>query len=98
MFLFSRHLRFIILLFSLVTASLFLLLPRPSNPALQPISTPKRKPYKSSTGSQGLSSRIRRAERAYQRMLLGRDALIAKVGPAPRNVALSILSSFSAFS
>jgi hypothetical protein len=53
--------------------------------------------YKSSTGSQGLFSRIRRAERAYQRMLLGRDALIAKVGPAPRNVALSVLSPFSAF-
>ena len=34
--------------------------------------------------------RLRRAERAYQKMLLGRDALISKVGPTPHDVALCV--------
>lgn len=37
---------------------------------------------------QGVAARVRRSERAYQKMLRERDALVAKVGPAPRDVAL----------
>lgn len=97
MLLIRRHLRFIVLLSSLLTASLLLLLPHSPFPALHPTSAPRRRPFKSTAGFQGLASRVRRAERAYQKMLLGRDALIAKVGPTPGNVALSVISSSSGF-
>jgi len=88
MLLLRRHIRFIILLSSLLTASLLLLLSRPPFAALQ---TTSRRPLEPSARFQDLAARVQRAERAYQKMLLGRDALIAKVGPAPGNVALFVL-------
>jgi len=95
-----RHPRFAFLLSSLLTIALVLLLPFSPFPSLPSSSASLRRPLGSSTGPQGLAARVRRAERAYQKMLLGRDALIAKVGPAPHNVALyvfypSILSLIS---
>lgn len=92
MLLLRRHPRFIILLSFLLTASLLLLLSHSPFAALQPTS---RRPLDASAGFQDLAARVRRAERAYQKMLLGRDALIAKVGPAPRHVALFVLFFFS---
>jgi len=64
--------------------------PHPFTPilTLPPSSAPPRQPLRSSASSQGLATRVLRAERAYQKMLLGRDALIAKVGPAPHDVSL----------
>ena len=91
MLLFRRHPRFIILLSLFLTASLLLLSHSPFA-ALQPTS----RPLKPSPGFRDLTSRVQRAERAYQKMLLGRDALIAKVGPAPRSVALFVLFFSSA--
>jgi hypothetical protein len=88
-----RHPRFIILLSFLLTASLLLLLSHSPFVALQPTS---RRLLKPSAGFRDLTSRVQRAERAYQKMLLGRDALITKVGPAPRNVALFVLFFSSA--
>ena len=93
MLLLRRHPRFIILLSSLLTASLLLLLSHSPFATLQPTS---RKPLKPPTGFRDVAARVQRAERAYQKMLLGRDALIAKVGPAPRNVALFVLFFSSA--
>ncbi|KAF8466812.1 methyltransferase domain-containing protein [Russula ochroleuca] len=87
MLFFRRYPRFTLLLSFLLTASLLLLLTHPPFPSLQPSSDPAR-PLNSPTSSQGLAARVLRAERAYQKMLLGRDALIAKVGPTPHNVAL----------
>jgi hypothetical protein len=88
MLLLRRHIRFIILLSFLLAASLLLLLSRPPFVALQPTS---RGPAEPSPRFQDLAARVQRAERAYQKMLLGRDALITKVGPAPGNVALFVL-------
>ena len=89
MFFFRRYPRFTLLLSVLLTASLLLLTHTPF-PSLQPSSAPPTpaQPLNVSTTPQGLTSRVRRAERAYQKMLLGRDALISKVGPTPHNVAL----------
>jgi hypothetical protein len=89
MLFFRRYPRFTLLLSFLLTASLLLLLTHPPFPSLQPSSDPAR-PLNSPTSSQGLAARVLRAERAYQKMLLGRDALIAKVGPTPHNVALCV--------
>ena len=92
MLLLRRHPRFIILLSFFLTASLLLLLSHSPFAALQPTS----RPLKPSAGFPDLTSRVQCAERAYQKMLLGRDALIAKVGPGPRNVALFVLFFSSA--
>jgi hypothetical protein len=90
MLFFRRYPRFTFLLSFLLTASLLLLLAHSPFPSLQPSSAPPTRPLNSTTSFQGLAARVRRAERAYQKMLLGRDALIAKVGPAPHNVALCV--------
>ncbi|KAH9014493.1 methyltransferase domain-containing protein [Lactarius pseudohatsudake] len=85
-----RHPRFFLLLASLIVTALLLLLPRSPLAAFQSSAStgsPSR-PIKSPVVYQGVSARVRRAERAYQKMLRGRDALIAKVGPSPRDVAL----------
>jgi hypothetical protein len=60
--------------------------------SLQPSSAPPTptQPLNPSTAHHGLASRVRRAERAYQKMILGCDALIFKVGPTPHNVALCV--------
>jgi len=83
-----RHPRFSLLLSFLLITALVLLLPSSPFPSLPSSSAPPRQPLRSPASSQGLTTRVRRAERAYQKMLLGRDALIAKVGPAPHDVAL----------
>ena len=90
MLFFRRYPRFTILLSVLLTASLVLLThsPFPLQPSSVPLTPPQ--PLNSSTASHGLASRVRRAERAYQKMLLGRDALISKVGPTPHNVVLCV--------
>ena len=90
MIFFRRYPRFTILLSFLLTASLLLLLTHSSFPPLQPSSAPPAQPVNSTSGFQELSARVRRAERAYQRMLLGRDALITKVGPTPHDIALCV--------
>ncbi|SRR6266436_2321867 len=92
MFFFRRYPRFTLLLSVLLTASLLLLLTHSPFPSVQPSSAPPTptRPLNSSTSSQGLTARVRRAERAYQKMLLGRDALISKVGPTPHDVALYV--------
>ncbi|KAH9061855.1 methyltransferase domain-containing protein [Lactarius vividus] len=85
-----RHPRFFLLLASLIFTALLLLLPRSPLAAFKSSAStgsPSR-PIKSPVIYQGVSARVRRAERAYQKMLRGRDALIAKVGPSPRDVAL----------
>jgi len=89
MLFFHRHPRFTLLLSVLLVVSLLLLTLSPF-PSLQPPSEPptSTQPLNSSTAPHGLASRVRRAERAYRKMLLGRDALISKVGPTPHNVAL----------
>ncbi len=87
-----RHPRFSLLLASLIVTALLLLLPRSPLAAFQSSAgsgSPSR-PLKSPVVYQGVAARVRRAERAYQKMLRGRDALIAKVGPTPRDVALSV--------
>jgi hypothetical protein len=91
MLFFRRYPRFTFLLSVLIIASL-LLLTRSPFPSLQPSSAPPTPTQRanSSTASHGLASRVRRAERAYQKMLLGRNALISKVGPTPHNVALCV--------
>lgn len=90
MIFFRRYPRFTFLLSFLLTASLLLLLTHSPFPSLQPSSAPPTQPVNSTTGFQGLAARVRRAERAYQRMLLGRDALIARVGPTPHDVVLCV--------
>jgi hypothetical protein len=90
MLFFRRYPRFTLLLSILLTASLLLLLTHSPFPSLQPSSDPPARPLNSPTSSQGLAARVRRAERAYQKMLLGRDALITKVGPTPHNVVLCV--------
>ncbi|SRR6266852_281671 len=91
MLFFRRYPRFTLLLSVLLIASL-LLLTRSPFPSLQPSSAPPTptQPLNSSTAPHGLASRVRRAERAYQKMLLGRNALISKVGPTPHDVALCV--------
>ena len=91
MLFFRRYPRFTLLLSILLIASLILLTHSPF-PTLQPSSAPPAptQPLNSSTAPHGLASRVRRAERAYQKMLLGRDALISKMGPTPHNVALCV--------
>jgi len=86
-----RHPRFSLLLASFIFTALLLLLPHsPLAASFQPPSatspTPRQKPPV--VYQQGVAARVRRAERAYQKMQRGRDALIAKVGPTPRDVAL----------
>ncbi|KAH9974226.1 methyltransferase domain-containing protein [Russula compacta] len=88
MLFFRRYPRFTLLLSFLLTTALLLIRPRSSFPAVLPPSVPTERPPKPTPGSQGLSARVRRAERAYQKMLLEREALITKVGPAPHDVAL----------
>lgn len=94
MLFFRRYPRFTLLLSVLLIASLLLLTYSPF-PSLQPSSAPPTptQPLNSSNPPHdgGLASRVRRAERAYQKMLLGRDALISKMGPTPHNVALCVL-------
>ncbi|KAN0102407.1 Methyltransferase domain containing protein [Russula decolorans] len=89
MLFFRRYPRFTFLLSVLLIASLLLLTHSPFL-SLQPSSAPPTptQPLNSSIAPHGLASRVRRAERAYQKMLLGRDALISKVGPTPHDVAL----------
>lgn len=94
MLFFRRYPRFTLLLSVLLIVSLLLLTHSPF-PSLQPSSAPptpteRTEPLNSSIAPHGLASRVRRAERAYQKMLLGRDALISKVGPTPHNVALCV--------
>jgi hypothetical protein len=91
MLFFRRYPRFTLLLSVLLIAFL-LLLTRSPFPSLQPSSTPPTptQPLNSSTALHGLASRVQRAERAYRKMLLGRDALISKVGPTPQDVALCV--------
>ncbi|KAI0290328.1 methyltransferase domain-containing protein [Multifurca ochricompacta] len=83
-----RHPRFSFLLASLLTISLLLLLPRSPLAAFQPSSTPPNRSLRPSAANEGLAAKVRRSERSYQKMLRGRDALISKVGPTPRYVAL----------
>jgi hypothetical protein len=97
MLFFRRYPRFTLLLSFLLTASLLLLLTHTPFPSLQPSSAPPTQPVNPPTGFQGLAARVRRAERVYQKMLLGRDALITKVGPTPHNVALCALHYCSSF-
>ena len=95
-----RHPRFSLLLASFIFTALLLLLPHGPLAALQSPSASSTSPTPSSQKSppvayhQGVATRVRRAERAYQKMLRGRDALIAKVGPTPRDVALFVLGTF----
>lgn len=98
MLFFRRYPRFTLLLSFLLTASLLLLLTHTPFPSLQTSFEPPTQPLNppTPTSSQGLAARVRRAERAYQKMLLGRDALIAKVGPTPHNVALCV-STYPSF-
>ena len=91
MLFFRRYPRFTLLLSFLLTTALLLLRPRSPFPAVMAPSVPTERPPKPTPDSQGLSARVRRAERAYQKMLLERDALITKVGPAPHDVALCVL-------
>jgi len=97
MLLLRRHPRFVVFLSFLLTASLLLLLPHSPFPTFRPTSYPRKQPFESPLHFHGLTARVRRAERTYQKMIIGRDALIAKVGPAPRDVALSVLSFSSYF-
>ena len=85
-----RHPRFALLLAALLITVLLLLLPHSPLAAFHPSSTPLRRPLNTPAVHQGLAVRVRRAERAYQKMLRARDALIAKVGPAHRDVALCV--------
>jgi hypothetical protein len=94
-----RHPRFSLLLASFIFTALLLLLPHSPLAALQPPSASSTSPTPSQKSSpvvyhNGVAARVRRAERAYQKMLRGRDALIAKVGPTPRDVALFVLWTF----
>jgi hypothetical protein len=91
MLFFRRYPRFTLLLSVLLVASLLLLTHSPF-PSLRPPSAPPTptQPLNSSTALHGLASRVRHAERIYQKMLLGRDALISKVGPTPHDVALCV--------
>ena len=98
MLFFRRYPRFTLLLSVLLIASLLLLTHSPFL-SFQPSSAPPTptQPLNSSIAPHGLASRVRRAERAYQKMLLGRDALISKMGPTPHNVALCVLPYPSPF-
>jgi len=89
MLFFRRYPRFTLLLSVLLTASLLLLTHSPFS-SLEPSAAPPTPTRPSSIASQGLAARVRRAERAYRKMLLGRDALISKVGPTPHDVALCV--------
>ena len=93
------HPRFALLLSSLLTTAVALLLPFSPIPSLPPSSAPSTQLLSSSASPQGLATHMRRAlaERAYQKLLLGGDALIAKVGPAPLNVALCVFISLHTF-
>jgi len=92
-----RHPRFSLLLALLLFTTLLLLLPHsPLATTFQPqsssgLGSPSQTPI-SHVVYQDLAARVRRAERAYQKMLRARDALIAKVGPTPRNVLLFVWS------
>jgi hypothetical protein len=90
MFLTHRHPRFTLLLAALHIIVLLLLLPYSPFAPFRPSSPPPRPPSHPSIVYQGLSARVRRAERAYQKTLRARDALVAKVGPTPRDVALCV--------
>lgn len=90
-----RHPRFSLLLASFILTALLLLLPHSPLAAFQPSAGSSSRPVKPPVVYQGVAARVRRAERAYQKMLRGRDALIAKVGPTPRDVALSVSSFVS---
>jgi hypothetical protein len=89
-----RHPRFSLLLASFIFTALLLLLPHSPLAALQPSagSSESSRPVNAPVIYQGVAARVRRAERAYQKMLRGRDSLIAKVGPTPRDIALSVLA------
>ena len=87
-----RHPRFSLLLASLIFIALLFLLPHSPLIALQPSPASSEALKKAPpVVYHGVSARVRRAERAYQKMLRGRDALIGKVGPTPRDVALSVI-------
>jgi hypothetical protein len=91
MFLLShRHPRFVLLLAALHITILFLLLAHSPFTLYQSSSSSQRPLLNPSIVHQALSARVRRAERAYQKSLRTRDALITKVGPAPRDVALFV--------
>ena len=94
MFLPRRHPRFSLLLASLIFAALFLILPN-SPLTFQASGPPSPPPKPPVVVYQGIGARVRRAERAYQKMLRGREALIAKVGPTLRDVTLSVWYSVS---
>ncbi|KAI0270467.1 methyltransferase domain-containing protein [Gloeopeniophorella convolvens] len=82
-----RHPRFSLLLACLLTAALLLLLPQsPLAPVPQPV--PASRPPSLLGDADALALRVKRAERTYQKMLRGREALIQKVGPSPRDIAL----------
>ncbi|KAH9957261.1 methyltransferase domain-containing protein [Lactifluus volemus] len=89
MFLLShRHPRFVLLLAALHITILLLLLAHSPFTLYQSSSASRRPLINPSIVHQALSARVRRAERAYQKSLRTRDVLIAKVGPAPRDVSL----------
>jgi hypothetical protein len=94
MFLTHRHHRFALLLAALHVTILLLLIPHSPFAPFQSSSSPPRPSPNPSIAHQGLSARVRRAERTYQKTLRARDALIAKVGPAPRDVVLCVRSCF----
>ena len=94
-----RHPRFSLLLASLIFIALLFLLPHSPLVALQPSPGSSEALKKAPpVVYHGVSARVRRAERAYQKMLRGRDALIGKVGPTPRDVALSVILCLAFFS
>ncbi|KAN0141570.1 Methyltransferase domain containing protein [Lactarius tabidus] len=90
MLLLRRYPRFSLLLATFIFTALLLLLPHSPLAALQPSAPPSEssRPLKPTVVYHGVAARVRRAERAYQKMLRGRDTLIAKVGPTPRDIAL----------
>jgi hypothetical protein len=89
MFLTHRHPRFTLLLAALHITVLLFLLPYSPFAPFHP-SSPPRLPSHHPILYQGLSARVRRAERAYQKTLRARDALVAKVGPTPPDVVLCV--------
>ena len=74
----------------LLRPALFLLLPQSPLSSVQH-RPPAPRPLASFADANALALRVKRAERAYQKMLRGREALIAKVGPSPHDVALCVV-------
>lgn len=90
-----RHPRFSLLLAIFIVTALLFLLPHSPFVALQSYPGTSESLKKAPTVVyRGVAARVRRAERAYQKMLRGRDALIGKVGPTPRDVALFVFWRF----